>query len=105
MSESELTQLRKGKLRRLLLLVLIIICFGAIITVIIIFYMNIGDNPTGGGWACASIYFLRIYFTEHSLNTYYFELLKKIFNFSTVSYILISTVYLSLIITSNGSKI
>lgn len=47
MSESELTQLRKGKLRRLLLLVLIIIVFGAIITVIIIFYINIGDN-TGG---------------------------------------------------------
>lgn len=47
MSESELTQLRKGKLRRLLLLVLIIIGFGSIITVIIIIYMNIGDN-TGG---------------------------------------------------------
>jgi len=47
MSESELTQLRKGKIRRLLLLVLIIIGFGAVITVIIIFSMNIEDN-TGG---------------------------------------------------------
>ena len=76
MSESELTQLRKGKIRRLLLLVLIIIGFGAVITVIIIFSMNIEDNP--GGWACASINFLKIYITESSLKKYYFELLKKI---------------------------
>jgi len=52
MSESELTQLRKGKIRRLLLLILIITGFGAVITIIIIFYrnigdMNIGDNPGG----------------------------------------------------------
>ena len=47
MSESELTQLRKGKIRRLLLLILIITGFGAVTTIIIIFYMNIRDNLGG----------------------------------------------------------
>ena len=78
MSESELTQLRKGKIRRLLLLILIITGFGAVTTIIIIFYMNIRDNL--GGWACASINFLRICFTKNSLNTCDFELLKRIIN-------------------------
>ena len=81
MSESELTQLRKGKIRRLLLLILIITGFGAVTTIIIIFYMNIRDNL--GGWACAVINFLRIYITENSLNTYNFEFLKNNINLYT----------------------
>ncbi|MEE9376840.1 MAG: hypothetical protein V3V33_02255 [Candidatus Lokiarchaeia archaeon] len=44
MSETELNQLRKGKIRRLLLLFLIITGFGAVITIIIISYMNIGGG-------------------------------------------------------------
>ena len=47
MSETELNQLRKGKIRRLLILILIITGFGTVVTIIIISYMNISDN-TGG---------------------------------------------------------
>lgn len=76
MSESELTELRKGKIRRLLLLVLIIIGIGSVVTVIIILNMNTGDNT--GGWACTYIKFVKIFATHNSLNNYYIEFFKKI---------------------------
>ena len=76
MSESELTQLRKGKIKKLLYLILVVTGLGAVITIIIIFYMNTGE-PTGG-WGCASINSLKTIITEKMLNIYYAELLKKI---------------------------
>jgi len=80
MSESELTELRKGKIRRLLLLVLVIIGIGSVITVIVILYMNVGAD-TGyntGGWGCAYIKLVKNFPTQNSLNNYYIEFFKKI---------------------------
>ncbi len=52
MSESNLTELRKGKIKKILISVLIIIGIGSIITVLVILYINsgvdTGDNNTGG---------------------------------------------------------
>ena len=80
MSDSELTELRKGNTRRLLLIGLIIIGLGFIIIIIVILYMNIGDN-TGdntGGWCCVYIKHVKIFNPQNSLNNYYIEFFKKI---------------------------
>ena len=47
MSETELNQLRKGKIKKIILFILIIVAFGAIITTLFIVYYNINTGEGG----------------------------------------------------------
>ncbi|MCK4779852.1 MAG: hypothetical protein KAT57_06690 [Candidatus Lokiarchaeota archaeon] len=47
MSETELNQIRKRKIKKTILLILIIVAFGAIITTLFIIYFNINTNEGG----------------------------------------------------------
>ena len=47
MSETELNQIRKGKIKKTALLILIIVAFGAIITTLLVIYYNINTNEGG----------------------------------------------------------
>jgi len=47
MSETELNQIRKGKIKKTILLILIIVAFGAIITTLFVIYFNINTNEGG----------------------------------------------------------
>ena len=47
MSETDLNQIRKGKIKKTILLILIIVVFGAIITTLLVIYFNINTNEGG----------------------------------------------------------